>query len=309
MRLLMIVFVSCTVLVSAVQRGQQKPHRKKSASQANVSTPTVDQILEKYIDALGGKNALEKVNSRSSKGVIIIYNDLFPICAPVSINEVRPNRKVTFVESACVLPIFQWGNNGKDVWFDYILTEGPFTATNPFTATGRITVTARLDLWLILWGEDYSAFYPMVDIKKVYPQLILKGQKKIDGHQSYEVEGKRSIEVEGQRVDIIKRWYFDVQTGLLQCTIPASDDLDYIPKERETCYQDYKQVDNIMVPFTIRVLSGFLNNFVIKLNEVKHDVPIKDSIFNPPKAHKELNLPKLEPLVNPDPSPTPDPNQ
>ena len=49
------------------------------APSAAATAPTTDQILDKYIAAVGGADAIRKVTSRSAKGVIIANGKETPI--------------------------------------------------------------------------------------------------------------------------------------------------------------------------------------------------------------------------------------
>jgi hypothetical protein len=50
----------------------------------------------------------------------------------------------------------------------------------------------------------------------------------------------------------------------------------------QTVLGDYTEVDGIKLPFTLRQAAGPLE-FVIKLQEVKHNVPVDDEKFKKPE--------------------------
>src|SRR5215208_2779319 len=78
-RLTTMIFI-CAVFAASVfaQSNPQKPATEQPAAKPADTKPadtkpagampTADQILDKYVQALGGKAAIEKVNSRVSKG-------------------------------------------------------------------------------------------------------------------------------------------------------------------------------------------------------------------------------------------------
>ena len=81
-----------------------------------------------------------------------------------------------------------------------------------------------------------------------------------------------------------EKLYFDRNTGLLVRryrefrtvlgSIPSQDD-----------YEDYKEVDGIRLPFTIRTSNP--NSVVtLKVTEVKHNVFINDEKFNKPPGNQ-----------------------
>ncbi len=57
------VILSVALGVAAAAQAPQPPEPKPAAA-----LPTVDQVLDRYVEALGGKAAVEKLNSRVSKG-------------------------------------------------------------------------------------------------------------------------------------------------------------------------------------------------------------------------------------------------
>ena len=60
--LMSLILCSLVAVAAFAQAGPSKP----------ADTPTADQILDKYVQGLGGKAALEKFNSTASKGTFEI---------------------------------------------------------------------------------------------------------------------------------------------------------------------------------------------------------------------------------------------
>lgn len=71
-----ILQVSVILIVGALCAGAQNPQQTQSkpaeAPPAVESLPTADHILAAYVDALGGKAAIEKITSRLTKGTFEI---------------------------------------------------------------------------------------------------------------------------------------------------------------------------------------------------------------------------------------------
>jgi hypothetical protein len=55
-----------TLSLASILLGGEPIYQSKSATEA----PTLDQILDKYVQALGGRVALEGVNSRASAKIV-----------------------------------------------------------------------------------------------------------------------------------------------------------------------------------------------------------------------------------------------
>src|SRR5262249_6631127 len=63
-------------------------------------------------------------------------------------------------------------------------------------------------------------------------------------------------------------WSFDARTGLL---IRIDD----------TYFDDYREVDGVKLPFTVRTSSA-AGKVIIKLDEIRHNVPIEETRFKNP---------------------------
>jgi zinc protease len=84
----------------------------------------------------------------------------------------------------------------------------------------------------------------------------------------------------------IERLYFDAQTGLL-LRVAATTETPLARLPEETVYEDYREVDGVKLPFTVRV--SYVDPFVgwtRKITEIRHNVPVEDSKFAKPAAKK-----------------------
>jgi hypothetical protein len=100
-----------------------------------------------------------------------------------------------------------------------------------------------------------------------------RGKEKVGDREVYVIEATPE---EGGA----EKMSFDTQTGLLIYTD--------VERERpqgkirvETHFEDYREVDGTKLPFTMRQSSPNLS-FIIRINEVKHNIPIEDAKFNKP---------------------------
>jgi len=78
--------------------------------------------------------------------------------------------------------------------------------------------------------------------------------------------------------------FFDVATGLLlreRTTTTTS----FVPLQAQVDYEDYRNVDGVMLPFLIRSSDGSPFDTSVKVfTTVRHDVDVDDSIFERPVA-------------------------
>ncbi len=100
---------------------------------------------------------------------------------------------------------------------------------------------------------------------------------KLDGKDVYVILGTTTA---GRR----ERLYFDAETGLLlRRTTAMQTPIGIIPQE--TDFEDYRDIDGVKVPFTIRTLTLDAGSTATrKYAEIKANAPVDESTFNKPPA-------------------------
>jgi len=218
--------------------------------------PSVDQILDKYATAIGGKAAFDKLTSRVSTGSLQL--DQIPVSGPETIYEKPPNKQMRMTEMASI-GTYRYGFNGSIGWQD---TPQTGVAEAP---SNQLAVMRRS-----------SDFTHGIRLKEYYSKLAVKSKDSVNGHDAYVIEATTA---EGS-ADLI---YFDVETGLLvrsRLGIETPSGAGIV----DTSYSDYREVDGIKLPFIIHQ-SRPEYSYVIRLTEVKHNVPIDDAKFDKPASH------------------------
>src|SRR6202007_1848140 len=87
-----------------------QPSSKPAASTSTV--PSADQILDKYVEASGGRAAWRKLNSRVSKGTIEV--PAMNLSGTVEMREKAPNRLIVTVTMSGA--VFSQGFDGSAGW-------------------------------------------------------------------------------------------------------------------------------------------------------------------------------------------------
>jgi hypothetical protein len=219
------------------------------------SMPTVDQILDKYVQALGGKEAIQKITSRVAKGTFAM--DQMPGEATTEIYQKAPNKIFTDTESPS-FGAFKRGFNGTVGWQD-----------TPQTGLADLTGGQLADMKR---GAD---FYGDINLKDLYPKMTLKGKESVDGHDAYVIEATSK---DGKP----ETWYFDVDSGLKVRNQSQAEGPNGTV-DVDTRLGDYREVDGVKSPFLIHQSFGDFA-FTIKLTDVKQNVPIDDAKFEKPAA-------------------------
>jgi outer membrane lipoprotein-sorting protein len=251
-RTLMTLLLCSSIAVAAfAQGGPQKPSPDGAAG----PLPSVDQILDKYVQALGGKAAIEKVTSTASKGTFDIA--AFGASGSAEIWEKAPNKtslRLDIPGFGLVLSAF----NGTVAW-----SQDPQSGFRE--KTGAELAAAKLD----------ADFYKPLKLKQLYPKITVKGKEKVGDKDAY-------VLIATPAEGAAETWYFDAASGLL-----SRMDIERESPEGKMAVQvfqeDYKDVGGIKVPHTVRQITSAFT-IVIKLDEVKQNVAIDETKFNKPAA-------------------------
>ena len=250
-RSLTTLFICLTLAVAAV-KAQDKPAPAKAP---DAKLPTADQIVDKFVQAIGGKAAYEKLTSRQEKGTFELA--AMGVSAPFESYSKAPNKTV-FTIDITGFGAVQQGYNGTVGW-----------SSDP--QTGLREMTGR-ELAQIKLGSN---FYRDVRLKELYPKMTVKGVEKVGDRDAYVVE---ATSADG----VTEMMAFDTQTGLLLRTEVDTES----PQGKAhviSLASDYREVDGVKIPFTL-VQKTPQFEFTIKLNAVKHNVAIDDAKFNKPAA-------------------------
>lgn len=252
-RILTTLILSLLVAVIAnAQASQQKP---AADTKPAAKLPTVDQVLDKYVQAIGGKAAVEKQTSRVAKGSFEIA--AFGASGTAEVYAKAPNKTATIIDVAG-FGVFQQVFDGKSGW-----SNDPQSGFRE--KAGAELASTRLD----------SEFYKPVRLKALYPKIVVKGTDKVGDKDVYVLE---ATPAEGSA----ETWYFDTQSGL----ILREDAERESPEGKQAIqvfYEDYKEVDGVKMAFSIRqVTPAFTLN--IKMLDIKHNVPVDDAKFDKPAA-------------------------
>jgi len=215
--------------------------------------PTPDQIIEKYVTALGGADAIKKVNSRVMIGKIQTRGQE----SPIELLTKAPNKRISINKTQNGESITAF--DGKVGWLG--------NPGRPAREMGTVeTDAAGLDAEMQL----------ALRLKEIFRQFRPGRPEKIGDTEV--------VVLNAQRPNLPPvRLYFDAKTGLLVRMVRlANTAVGRNPTQID--YADYREVDGVKMPFRW-TLSRPNNRFTIQLSEVKQNVPIEDSRFTKPAGN------------------------
>jgi photosynthetic reaction center cytochrome c subunit len=229
---------------------ETKPGETKPA------VPTADQILAKYTAALGGSAAIDKLKTRSMKGEWLTSNGL---TWGYEVYQSAPD-KIYLVLTTPKQGVFERGFDGRSAGWE--------------KSSRGVRALENEELAVLI---RYSSLFKDIKLKEQFSRLMFGGKDKINDREVYILRG---VTNDNRR----ERLYFDVETGLLVRRVSNSPTMiGMIPEQVD--FEDYKNVDGLMVPFTIRVSSVDPNiTSTRKFTDVKLNVPVDDTKFNKPPA-------------------------
>jgi len=217
--------------------------------------PSVDDILNKYVAAIGGQAAIDKLKTRVMKGTYAGANGAE---MPYEVIRSAPDKGY----GALTTPngIIEQGFDGNAGW------------QKNQQGLREITGQALADL------KISSQFFRDLKLKEQYSRMRVSGKDKIGDREVY-VIGATLPDKRGERL------FFDAETGLLLRRIGYTRTMIGIIPE-QTDFEDYREVEGVKFPFTVRVSSVDAGNPVStrKYTEIKLNVPVDDSKFKMPPA-------------------------
>jgi len=230
----------------------QPEHAEAAPTASAAAAPTADRILEKYVAAVGGAEALHKISSRISKGNIAVMGREIPI----EVFAKAPDKRMSVTQSASGDSITAF--DGQGGWLGN-------TGRPARDMSGQEAAAARLD----------ADFYFATHIKEIFSGFRVGHPEKIGDQPVYALICMR----QGQPP---VRLYFDQSSGLLLRQVRYTDTpIGRMPTQID--YADYREVDGVKVPFrwTLARVNG---RFTIQIQEARQNVPIDDAKFAKPPA-------------------------
>jgi len=225
-------------------------HAATQSTDSSKSLPTTDQVLEKYIRGIGGREANEKIKSRIAIGE---WNNVTRgVRFPIEIYSKAPDKRVEILDASENRGLTGRGYDGASGW------------SMNMTETGL----RQLEGAELAMSARESDFYRALRLDRLYKSLTVTSKENIDGRDVYVVG---AIPETGNP----EKYYFEAASGLL-----FRRDVVYGKTPVQHYFEDYKDIDGIKLPLTLRSEGPI--KLVIRLKEIRHNVAIDDAKFKSP---------------------------
>jgi hypothetical protein len=218
-----------------------------------------DQILSKYIAAVGGAAAIGKLTTRIDKGTMSLGGRQLPVEVFSKIGDKRIT--IIHLPNGDIVTAY----NGSSGW-----TSSPNRTVRDIPAFEVASARVEADLQLPL------------HLKELFGELKTTATEKIGGREAYVVSVLNAGEVAA-------KLYFDEESRLLLRILRYTDSpLGRNPTQID--YADYRTQDGLKLPFQ-QTISRPNSRFVIQIDEAKYNVPVEDGKFARPAAESSRAKP------------------
>ncbi len=237
--------------LTAEQQSNSAPNTSQE-SRLPSSLPTASQLLDNFVQALGGSSAIEKITSRVEKGSTTDRGHSLP----VDIFSQAPQQHA-FVrhlpEGDSVIAF-----DGHSGWVSM-----PGRPTREMHA-------AKLEAARM----DADLQFPL-HIQQMFPELRVEYPEEIAGRKAFVLFAIRK----GQPPT---KFYFDQESSLLVRLVRYVDSpLGLNPQQID--YADYRDVDGVQVPFRL-TFSQPGNSSTVQIEVVRQNVPVDPARFSKPST-------------------------
>jgi hypothetical protein len=230
-----------------------------AAAAPDQTLPKGDLILDRYVEATGGKDAYDKVHTEKWTGTFELIGK--GVKGAVTAYRSEPNKSVTVVELEGIGSI-QDGTDGETAWSLSSL-QGPRIKQGDERA---VTMREAMLRGAVEW-------------RKLYKSAETTGVENVDDQACFKVlltpnEGKPETR------------YFDKKSNLLvKLTMQLPSPMGEVPTE--TLLSDYKEQNGVTAPRKVHQ-KALGQEFLITINQVEYNVDMPKDRFDLPAEIKAL---------------------
>jgi tetratricopeptide (TPR) repeat protein len=214
--------------------------------------PGVDEVLDKYVQAVGGAAALNAVTSSLVKGTLdvvgVIRGGTFEIYTVAS------DKSLTIMRTGPTVTV-RVGYNGNIGW-----TQTPDGVS---LLKGAELEAAKQD----------ANFYAIINIKKKYAKYTLAGKSKIGYRDVYVIDLQRAS-------GAVDRIFLDAES-YLPVRMNTTRIIKGVSVPSEIYYDDWRGVDGLKLPHVITE-SSQKQTTTLTVKEIKNNIPIDAKMFEKP---------------------------
>lgn len=231
----------------------------------NAQAQTPDEIINNYLENIGGKEAISKVEGMTFKANVKMQGMDIPIYF-VQLKDGRQMSEATVQGQSIKQGVF----DGSVLWNTNYMTN------KAEASDAETTENFKLEI------NDFIT--PFLNYKEKGYQVELVGKETIEGTETFKIKlTKEPVMVDGKEEPSIVFYYFDTENFVplaLEATIstgPAKG------KVSQTKFSDYQEIDGIYFAFSTEVgVKGFPGGQTITVESLSLNPEVEDTIFKMP---------------------------
>lgn len=240
------------------------------AAFAQDAAPTVDEIIQKSIDARGGIEKIRAIKTSRMTGKMVMMGGQME--APFIMEVKRPSlihMKLEIQGKQLVR-----GFDGTTAW-----TINPFMGDEP----SKLSEDETKDM-----ADTADVDGPLVDYKAKGHTVELQGKEDVNGSPAYKLKiNKKSGRTDYNYIDA--KSYLPVKS-VIKATVQGSQ------MEVESYPANYKPLNGVMIPYSIEQKMNGQTMMQMTVDKVDQNVTVDDSLFQmPAKSEKPPAPEKKEP--------------
>jgi outer membrane lipoprotein-sorting protein len=223
---------------------------------------TADDIIEKHLAAIGGRDALLKITTRRSTGTVTVSTPNGDIPGTAEFTAKAPNKSRVRIE----LDLTAMGMPDKMV------------IDQKFDGTNGVALNS-------MQGESEISANQLDNMRNnIFPTSLLTYKQlgfKMELLPKEQVNGKDAFVIRATpKAGSVTKLYFDATSYMLVKSVATINAPAMGGDVEQTSEQsDFRKVDGITLPFQI-VRSDPNQVFTIKFTKIEHNVPVDDKIFS-----------------------------
>jgi len=220
---------------------------------------SADEVIERYLQATGGRAALAKLTSMVGKGSISVTTPVGILMGTAEVYYKAPNKSRTLIKL-----------DGSAFGIPEIVSDQRFDGTKGFAMelSGNQEITgAQRDA---MANRVFPT--PLLNYRDLGATVSLAGEEKVGEKDAY-------VLLFTPKSGPAARMFIDKESGLLVKTfIKVFAEQVGTEVENTEEFSDFRDVDGIRVPFSVKSGNAF-QTVVATLKEVTHNVGIEESVF------------------------------
>lgn len=244
-----------------------------SFAASDETLPRAAEILDRHVEATGGRDAHLRIQSRKMTGHLEVDMAGHQLAARVERQAEAPSNAYLLVEGPQVVQLR--ASNSDDAW-----EWRPRHSHDPSTAS----MSERLEGDERARAIEGARFHDAVDWRQLIKDAKTTGITEIAGRPAYEVQ------VTTQSGDAQRRFY-DVENGRQVKTVRSMTSPSLGDLEMEVFLEDYRELDGIWLPTRVREVLHSARygdgSQIWTYSKIEHNVEIPPQLFELPSELRE----------------------